>query len=169
MEDLQNKNSSLNLDFFKLTSSQISDQIRQADTKAAALFGILGILTGALLNKVNSVRLPIWIDRPVSMLMILVSFLMIILTFKFIFVVIYPRYVKSKIKSLSFFSDIITFSKEEYYNNLSSLNNDKFLNVFSNNIWNLSQVAEKKYGALRRAFVLAILSMVFTITVLIFT
>ncbi|MST04413.1 MAG: hypothetical protein EXS49_02515 [Candidatus Pacebacteria bacterium] len=154
-------------DLLKFISSQVSDQLRQADTKAVSIFGVLGILTGLLVNKINSLKFSEWFERPISMILIFISLFLVILSFKFALRVLYPRKSVSDKKSLSFFGDISSLKKEEYISLVSEVEEGESINILSLNVWNLSSVASKKYNALKTAFMLGIFSLIFTIIVLV--
>ncbi|GEM_PF-5321971 len=51
-------------DFPKFIASAIADQIKQADTKAVGVLGILGIVTGALLSRLNSLKAVVGVSHP---------------------------------------------------------------------------------------------------------
>ncbi|NQV88040.1 MAG: hypothetical protein HQ402_00600 [Parcubacteria group bacterium] len=150
-------------DFAKFISTNIADQIKQADTKAVGVLGVLGIVTGALLSRLNTLKSTIGVGHSLWVFLFAFSLIMIVITLKFIIRVVYPRTSLSKKKNLLFFKDIATFSHEEYVEQASELSPQEFIRETHGNSHNLACVADAKYKALRHAMIFTVITIIWTV------
>ncbi len=153
-------------DFPKFISTSIADQIKQADTKAVGVLGILGIVTGGLLSRLNSIKNVSGIEDPKWIFILGFSVVMILLCMKAIVLVVYPRLSKKGSENMTYFQDIAGFSQEEYVNRGKALTTDEIITNTYITAHNLANIATKKYKALREAMILTIVTIIWTIGVL---
>ncbi len=160
------KDSRIITDFPKFIFNTISDQIKQADTKAVGVLGILGIVTGALLSRLNTIKDHMGIYDPKWVVIFTFSTIMVVITMKFIVRVVYPRGSSSNTKNMIYYKDISLYSKDEYIKRGESLLNTDILKETYNDVYNIAGVASRKYKALRLAMLMTIITIIWTIAVL---
>lgn len=158
-EDFKEKN-----DFLKSVLSTGIEQIKIVDTRAMAVFGAVGVITGAFLTKVAKIdwNMP---HSPYALPMISISLLFIILAFKYTIHVIYPRTISGDKKGLIYFQDIALQTKEEYLANLKSANSEELFKNYAMRAYMLAVNNRKKFRALR----VGIIHMLITLVLLIVT
>lgn len=156
-------------DFPKFVSTAIADQIKQADTKAVGVLGILGIVTGALLSRLNVIKSVTGVAHPLWIFIFGFSVIMILFCMKAIIRVVYPRLSKKGSDSLTYFQDISSVSRGDFVARARSLNTDQVVEQTYSNAYSLATIATKKYRALRHAMLLTGITIVWTIGVLLFS
>lgn len=154
------------VDFPKFIYTSIADQIKQADTKAVGILSIIGIVTAALLNRLSALKGSVGINHPMWVFIFAFSIIMLVLCMKSVIRVVYPRSTKGKHKNLIYFQDIASFSQEEYKSKGKSLSANEILDEVYSNTHNLAKIANSKYGALRQAMILTVITIVWTVAVL---
>jgi hypothetical protein len=157
-------------DFARFVFSTISDQIKQADTKAFGILGTLGILTAALLTRLASIKSATGLNTTWVILFI-VSSLLIILALKSVILVVFPRLNKNDTneRSILYFQDIIAEKKISYVQKASNYKNNKILDFIYSDIHNLSNIANLKFIALRKALIISIIAFIWTIIIILFS
>lgn len=153
-------------DFPKFSATQIADLIKQADTKATSTLYVLGISTAALMARLTSLKSSGAITPMRGMLFALAGFL-IVVAFKTIMSVIYPRLGKPKKGDALYFESIALETQANHTKRGMALSEEDELRALHANAWNLARVAHKKYHALRLALALTALSVVTTIAILV--
>ena len=155
------------VEFPRFIFNCIIDQIKQADTKAVGVLSILGIITSALMSRLNALKGMLGLDHPLWVILFSVSVIMILLSMKFIIRVVYPRDSKSKDKTMIYFKDIANHSSvNEYIDKGSRLVPEDMARETYSNVYYLARIATQKYAALRQAMVLTIITLIWTIGVL---
>lgn len=156
------------LDFARFICQNLSDQIRQADTKAAAVFSVLGIMTAGLLSRITNIKVRLT-DWPIESLVIYgIAGLLLIISLKSAIAIIFPRLSKGKKESLIFFGDIVNFKKKDYEERVLKIDDEKIVLQYSNQAAALSAIALKKFTHLRQAFILTAVTLAWVIFILIF-
>lgn len=153
-------------DFPKFSATQIADLIKQADAKATSTLYVLGISTAALMARLTSLKSSGTITPMWGMLFALAGFL-IIIAFKTIISVIYPRLGKPQKGDNLYFESIVLETQASHAKRGMALSEDDEVKALYGNAWSLAQVAHKKYAALRLALALTGLSVAATIAILV--
>lgn len=146
------------LDFIKLVNSNILDQIKLADTKAAWMFSVLGLLTAVLTNILTKFTL-IELMRPKVFIFGIIAILSLILAFKHIVLVMYPRISKGNSGGVLYFKDITQITKEEYIELVNNLGEEEMIKPLQSQAYELAKIAGKKFASLK----IAIISCVFAL------
>ena len=154
-----------NTDFPKFTAAQIADLIKQADTKATATFYVLGITTAALLTRLTAIKTAGGITME-WMSLFTIAIVLILLAFKSIIAVIYPRFSKGERNDLVYFENIVLEQKEDYVARGMQLEEKEIAEAMYRNVYNLALIAHRKYHALRIALGLTGISIIATIVIL---
>lgn len=103
----------IRFDFPAHVNLSLQEQIRLADTKAAWVFSVLGVATGALVTSLARVA---WddVNRMIVMMLVGVAAVLLIFSFKHVVGVIYPRLGNGKKDSFIYFGSIIQEQKSSY-------------------------------------------------------
>jgi hypothetical protein len=165
MEEKEDKK--IKHDFARFVFSTVSEQIKQADTKAFGILGILGILTMALLNRLAGIKSITGIT-PTWILLFVISALLIMLALKSVIRVVFPRLSKNEIheRSILYFQDIIAEKKVGYIQKATNYKEDEILSHIYQDIHNLAQIASSKFTALRKSLIIIIIAFVWTILII---
>lgn len=155
-------------DFPKFSATQIADLIKQADTKATSTLYVLGISTAALMARLTSLKSSGAITPMRGMLFALAGFL-IVIAFKTIISVIYPRLGTPQKGDPLYFESIVLETQASHAERGIELSEDDEVRALHTNAWNLAQVAHRKYAALRIALALTGVSVAGTILILVTT
>lgn len=142
----------IRFEFLKIVNSTISEQIRLADTKAAWTFSVLGLLTAVLTNILTKYSLKELLV-PRVMVFGIIAIGSLILAFKHIVLVMYPRISKGTKGGVIYFRDVTQSTKEEYIELLESFNEERMAIALNSQTWELSRIAEKKFASLRTAII----------------
>ena len=153
-------------DFPKFITNSIADQIKQADTKAVGVLSILGIVTGALLARLNAIKIMVGISDPLWIFIFGISVVMIMLSMKAIVRVVYPRLSKKNGGNMTYFADISLSSQQEYISGMRALSTDEIISKSYLLTYNLAKIASKKYRALQQAMILTMFTIIWTIAVI---
>ena len=97
------------------------------------------------------------------------SVVMILLSIKSIIRVVFPRLSKKGSDSMTYFKDISSVSKEDFISKGKSLSTEDIINESYNNAYALSVIATKKYLALREGIIITLITIVWTIGVILFS
>lgn len=146
------------LDFIKTINSTVGEQIRLADTKATWVFSVLGLLTAVLTNILSKLKM-MELLQPRIMIFWVIAVISLVLAFKHIIIVIYPRLSKGNKEGKIYFRDILESSGEEYINSLNNTNEEEMIVMLQSQAYNLAQIANKKFTSLK----IAIISSVFAL------
>ncbi|MEN9649741.1 MAG: hypothetical protein RL094_708 [Candidatus Parcubacteria bacterium] len=156
-------------DFPKYIATSITDQIKQADTKAFGTIGIIGIATSALLARLSVIKAAKGIIDPVWIALFGISALLILIAIKFSITVVYPRLTKPKKEDMTYFADIAALSKQEFIEWGSKLTTEGVINETYKNAYNIALIAKKKYAALQKAMFFTAVAIAWAILVIIFS
>jgi glucan phosphoethanolaminetransferase (alkaline phosphatase superfamily) len=161
------------VNFPTLLVSNLETQIRNADNKAIWAFSILGVGIGAVLARINSLQTnTVWrfSEHTLTSLLFVFLFAMALVSFTLIIRVIYPRLVKGKKgASVTYFSDVVMSSEKEYVKTAMVMTDLEIIEAIYKYAYALSKVVDAKYKILRRALILAGITLIDTIVVLILT
>lgn len=154
-------------DFARFAFSTLSDQIKQADTKAFGVLSIIGVLTAGLLARLNAIKSAVGLNSTWIILFI-ISAVLIIFTLKAVIRVIFPRLANNPLheRSILYFRDIVAQPKQHYVNLASRYTNEKLLEGLYIDVYNLSIIADAKFASLRKALILTVLTFAWTITII---
>ncbi|MBM3281654.1 MAG: hypothetical protein FJY91_02865 [Candidatus Harrisonbacteria bacterium] len=154
------------IDFQKFVCQNLSDQIKQADTKAAAIISVLGLITASLLSRLSSIKVRGSLSET-NMIVYCLAAALILVSLKFAIGVIFPRISKGKSTGLLYFGDISLMRKETFVKNITKIDETQISLEYANQAHALSAIAKRKYWNLRQAFILSSIALVFTIIALI--
>jgi len=157
------------VDFPKYIATSISDQIKQADTKALGTIGIISIITGALLSRLSVIKSNTGEINNIWLVLFVVSVVLILLALKAAVVVVYPRLTKPKKEDLTYFGDIANLTKDEFVTWGKGLGTNEIVHETYKNAYNLAQIADKKYAALRRAMFFTVFAIMWTVSVILYS
>src|SRR3989344_2675440 len=135
-------------EFPRYINTTIENQIKLADTKAVWIFSVLSVGTGALVSKTSHIS---WesVNQIRAMTMIALSLILIILSFKHIIRVIYPRISKGKSTGIIYFGDILSQSKESYVKKGLSIKEEEIIKQLYEQAHTLSGIINKKFRSLK--------------------
>ena len=166
MENNQNRDYKVLTAFPQYIATAITDQIKQADTKALGMLGVLGVLISALLAKLNTLKSALTTSNPLWLFIFGFSAIMVLLSLKFILAVVYPRSSKTKSASLIYFKDIASANRTAYLERGESLSEAEIVRENYANAHALAGVANRKYQALKRAMICTIITLVWVVGLL---
>lgn len=152
------------LDFLKSVNSYLLEQIKLADTKAAWTFSVLGIATAAIISKLTKIEWESLFNTKMGLFFI--ATILIVVSVKKIVYVIYPRVADGSKSGIFYFRDIQAHKKEEYLQKIMNLNEEKVIESFGNQVYALSQIADKKFKALRFAMISTVITLIWVIFIL---
>ncbi len=141
-----------NFEFIKTINSNISEQIKLADTKASWVFSVLGLLTAVLTNILTKFKFA-ELMQPKIMIFALIAILSLILAFKHIILVMYPRITKGTKGGVLYFKDITESTKEEYLQALNNLDEEGMVRPLQSQAYDLARIVEKKFSSLKIAII----------------
>ena len=163
-------------DFPRFVVTQIADQIKQADTKAFGVMGVLGAITIALLARLNALKEISTVYDPVWVFLFLASAAFIGLSLLAVMKVVYPRLGRGVggfggefHDTMTFFRSVVKMSEEEYVKKGLALSNQDIIEESYHNAHDLAAIADKKYHALRIAMAQTGLALLWTLGVLVFS
>jgi hypothetical protein len=156
-------------DFPKFIAVSIADQIKQADTKAFGTISIIGIVTAALLSRLNSLKASVGVLNDTWLILFGISAILILVALKAAVTVVYPRLSKPGKESFTYFGDISSITKDQFIEWGKGLTFDQVRDQTYINAYSLSKIADKKYKSLRRAMLATVLAIVWTLGVLLFS
>jgi hypothetical protein len=156
-------------DFPKFISTSITDQIKQADTKAFGTLGIIGIIISALLSRLSALKAAEGVISPLWLILFGISAVLILIALKASLKVVYPRLSKPTKKDMTYFGDISGLSKEEYVEWGRNANLNTIIYESYNNVHNISLVASKKYAALQKAMISTGIALIWTVFIILFS
>lgn len=153
------------LEFGKYIASHIQGQIVLADRKAAWIFSVLAVATGALLTKIVKIDLAL---INAKLILSLTIFVIILITAAFIQLirVIYPRLTKSNTKSVYYFGDIIKNKKDQYTSKGVQLSEEEIITALYQESYDLASIASKKFNTLHKGVILTVIALISTILLL---
>ncbi len=154
-----------NTDFPKFVAGQTADLIKQADAKATSTLYVLGISTAALMARLTAVKAS-GMMTPRWTVFFAIAIFMIILAFKSIIAVIYPRLGKPAKNDLTYFESVAAMTKEAHAKEGTGMDDHDVARALHGNAWSLAQVAHRKYHALRVALAMTGVSIASTILIL---
>ena len=141
-----------NFEFVKTINSNLTEQIKLADTKAAWTFSVLGLLTAILTNILSKFKFMEIIQTKVLIYGIIAIF-SLILAFKHIILVMYPRTSIGNKAGIFYFKDIIASTREEYAQTLKSIDEERIINPMRIQAYELAKIADKKFASLKIAII----------------
>lgn len=151
---------------FPITIFQyLQNQIKLADTKAAWTFSVLAVGTGALLSRIASIDWSIPQDMKTIMLPIIAA-IILVLAFKRVVLVMYPRFSEGKPSGLIYFKDIVSQSKTAYIKKGLALTEEQIIEDLYKQNYDLSKIVDKKFNSLRSAIISTAIALIVTIIVL---
>ena len=153
-------------DFPKFSATQFADLIKQADTKATSTLYVLGISTAALMARLTSLKSSGSIT-PMWGMLFAVAGLLIVVAFKAIISVIYPRLGKPQKGDMLYFESVAQETRAHHAKRGMALSEEDEVKALYGNAWSLAQVAHNKYKALRAALALTGISVIATIAILV--
>lgn len=140
-------------DFLKYILEHNSSLISLIDTKAGLILGSAGIILGLL----SFFDKTVMTNNTTYILFITIGLLGSTIIFSFL--TIFPRITsKTRNETSIFYASIIQQSKEEYGKIIDALTLEKILNDYSDNIYSLAKIQERKFNHLRISLILMILS-----------
>lgn len=151
------------LDFLKLINSNIQEQIKLADTKASWVFSVLGLLTAVLTNILTKFKFSELIQTKVLIFGI-IAIASLVLAFKHIILVMYPRITKGAKGGVMYFKDITQSTKEEYVNTINNLDEEGMIKPLQSQAYELAKIAEKKFSSLKIAIISCIFALAWIAT-----
>ena len=154
-----------NTDFPEFLAGQTADLIKQADAKATSTLYVLGISTAALMARLTAVKSS-GAMTPQWTMFFAIAIVMIILAFKSIIAVIYPRLGKPAKNDLTYFESVASMTKESHAEQGIAMTDAEISRALHGNAWSLAQVAHRKYHALRIALAMTGISIASTILIL---
>ncbi len=141
-----------NFDFVKTINSNLSDQIKLADTKASWVFSVLGLLTAVLTNILSKFKL-IELMQPKVFVFAIIAIISLILAFKHIILVMYPRTSPGNKGGIFYFRDITSSTKEEYLQTLNDVDEERIITSLRAQAYELARITEKKFVSLKIAII----------------
>ena len=153
------------LEFAKYIATHLQTQITLADRKAAWVFSVLAVSTGALLTRISKID---WsaVDVNKTMTMLIIPCVFIIMAFIQISKVIYPRVVKGEKGGISYFEDIIQQNKTTYTKQGVKLSEEKILSTLYEESHDLAKIASRKFKTLLRGIILTSIALISTVIIL---
>ncbi|MEK6918424.1 MAG: Pycsar system effector family protein [Nanoarchaeota archaeon] len=139
-------------EFAKFVATNTQEQIKLADSKAVWVFSVLGLLTAVLTNvltKFNFAELM----KPKVMIFGGVAIISLIIAFKHIILVIYPRLTQGNKEGVIYFRDILASTKEEYSQRAMAINEETMIKKMYEQSHALASISEKKFSSLRIAII----------------
>lgn len=152
-------------DFSRFVFTSIVDQIRQTDTKAYGVLGILGILTSLLFNRLGAMRSSIGTNLT-WWIIVVISALLFILVLGSVIGIVYPRLSKKNKESILYFGDISKHSKEEYLNKAMDYSAEDVIEEAYKQSYSIAVIANKKFTALRIAMINLVITFIWTFIIL---
>lgn len=151
--------------YSQFVNSNLYEQIKFADTKAALIFSVLGIATAAIVSR--GIKID-WVQVNVSFIVILlgIAVILIIISLKSVFAVLYPRYNKSKRKGTFYFEDILNYNKNEYVNKGVSLSDNETAKELFEQSYVLADIVNRKFRAIRHAMITTAITLAYTVMIL---
>jgi hypothetical protein len=156
-------------DFPKYIATSITDQIKQADTKAFGTIGIIGISTSALLARLASIRSAKGLISHTWLVLFGISAILILIALKAAISVVYPRLSKPTGKDMTYFGDIVGLNREQFIAWGSNLTTEAVIHETYKNAYSIAKIASKKYNALRKAMLFTLVALIWTIGVILFS
>lgn len=137
-----------------------------ADTKAAWTFSALGVAAAALTNKLIKTD---WssIPKTQGMLFLGIAIILFVASFKELVGVIFPRLSKGNTSGTTYFKDILTQSPQSYTQKIEKYTDKEITAALSSQAHTLSTIADKKYKLLRLAMISSLLTIIWTIFLLV--
>ncbi len=151
--------SKVRTDFPRQILNSVQEQIKLADTKAAWIFSVLSVGTGALITKTSRIDWNI-VNKAEAMVLIAISTILIVLAFKNIIRVIYPRITKGNSSGMIYFGDIVSQQKKDYVKKGLSIKEEEIVKQLYEQSHVLSSIAEKKFKTLKTALLLTIIAII---------
>lgn len=155
-----------NLEFPKLVTESLTTQINQADNKALGTITVLGILAGVLTTQLDKLKDTLNANY-VWMIIVAISALMLLLSFKAAIRVIYPRMSKGNKDGMYYFEDVLQHNKEEYINRGAYLTTEGVARQLYRSSYEMSKIADSKFKSLKIAIKLTVIVLIWTIAVVI--
>jgi len=149
-------------DFVWRTHSYVNDYIHLADAKAGALFGVFGALLGVLVHQwAASAEPETWWRKALFASALGAGSLVIFLALQ----VVRPRLDSPAMKNSSgatcaiYWRRVCGQSIDQYRRAVEALDDDGMLSAVVAHTWEISRVAERKYGALTMAFLTSFIAL----------
>ncbi len=152
-------------DFSRFVFSSITDQIRQTDTKAYGILGILGILTSLLFNRVGAMKSSIG-SSLTWWIIVAISALLFIFVLSSVIGVVYPRLSKKNKDSILYFGNISEHTKNEYLQKTMRYSAEEVIEEAYKQSYSIAIIANKKYIALRLAMINLLITFIWTFIIL---
>jgi hypothetical protein len=145
-------------EFSKTINAGLQEQIKLADTKAAWTFSVLGLFAAVLTNILSKFT---WqeLAQTKVLFFLIIAVITLVLAFKSIVLVMYPRTGPGMKGGLTYFRDIIQGSKEEYLNIGREADEEKIIDAMYSQSYELAAIAEKKFSVLRRAIIFTMIAL----------
>ena len=153
-------------DFSRFIVQNLADQIKQADTKAFGIMGVLGILTAGLLTRLNAIKSPTGVTVEWAVLFI-ISACLIILALKAVIRVVYPRMSFSANDGVIYFNDILKNESKEFVRKGLALSAEETIHESYKDAYSLATIAKAKFKALRYALITVVVAFIWTMVILI--
>jgi hypothetical protein len=164
---MEKEDAKIKHDYARFTFSTLTDQIKQADTKAFGILGILGVLTAGLLSRLNTLKSAVGIN-PTWIVLFIISAILIIVALKAVIRVVFPRLSTNQLseRSILYFKDIVAQPKQQYVHRATTYTTEKLLEELYKDIYNISNIVDAKFASLRKALILTIITFAWTIAII---
>ncbi len=158
------------IELAKYSLSHLSELVKFADHKALVLLGILGFLAGHLLTKLFALKKVDYSNAGIALC--LLAAVSCIIALGFAIKVVYPRLKYKNVqksKGFVYWAEILENpTPESFRNNFLNLTEEEVLENFSNELYHVADINKKKYHALQKSFMMAVVSAIFMILFFIF-
>lgn len=154
--------SSSKKDFVYSHNDYLNNYIQFADTKSAVFITVNGVLMGFLYTQFKD-TLPFELEKS-SHLVLLVSIVLLLVAYVFLFLVIFPRRSYRNGNGIVFWEDVATYKDAESYKiKVSEISQYSFEEVMIEQNYYLAKTATKKYKNLHWSFIFSIASYIFVV------
>jgi len=153
--------------FHTTLARTVSNEIRLADTKASWTFGVIGVASAALTNKLAKLSWEV-IQEQRTMILLVITVVLIVFSIKHLIAVIYPRVSKGRTQSILYFGDIASHQEKDYINKISTLTEEEAKKQIARQTYALSCIAKKKFHHLRYGMIYTLLTLLLVIGILVF-
>ena len=149
-------------DFVYSQNDYLNNYIQFADTKSAIFITVNGVLMGFLYTQFKE-TLPFELEKS-KHLVLLVSIGLLLLSYVFLFLVIFPRRSYRSGNGIVFWEDVATYKDAESYKmKVSETPQDSFEEVMIDQNYYLAKTATKKYKNLHLSFIFSIASYILVV------
>lgn len=167
VDDADARNLMMTFEFAKFVNVHTTDYIRLADTKAAILVTLLSANLLVLVQRAGQYIAEGHVAWRLSLVLVAVAYATISLSVAVN--IIRPRLFRNAKRGHLFWEDIAGQDKAVYASSFQQMNIAEICRELGEHNHNLSQSAIRKYGWLRTSFVMALVSVCFSATIILLT